>query len=96
MKKYIFVFVALSIVLALLGTSCSSSDTASDSAPSVDGAALVAERCGECHAADLVKSVSLDAAGWQANVERMVRKGAELSDEEAKIVIDYLSENYAQ
>jgi len=57
-----------------------------------DGEALVKERCTGCHPADRIYSHDkVDQARWKAIVDRMVGKGAKLSDAERKAVIDHLA-----
>jgi hypothetical protein len=60
----------------------------------LDGAALLVDRCTRCHNLDRVTSAKWDADGWKATVERMVSKGAVLTDEEAKVLIEHLAETY--
>jgi competence protein ComEA len=50
--------------------------------------------CSQCH--DLARSISLhqDRAGWQATMDKMVTMGAQGSDKEFKLVVDYLTSNY--
>ena len=59
-----------------------------------DGKALVEERCSTCHDLARITSAKKTRDEWQANVERMVDKGAQLSAEEQAVVIDYLTEAY--
>lgn len=57
----------------------------------LDGEALVAERCAGCHAIDRVESAGYDEVGWEATIDRMIEKGATLTEEEKAAVIAYLS-----
>lgn len=59
---------------------------------------LVAERCStECHGMeDIDQHGGDDHAGWSAIVARMVRRGAELDANEARIVAQYLANTYPQ
>jgi hypothetical protein len=63
---------------------------------SLDGEALVQERCATCHDLGRVESAGKTAEGWKANVERMVSKGAKLNEAEQEAVIAYLSEAYPE
>jgi hypothetical protein len=56
-----------------------------------DGPALIAERCTRCHTRTRIDDARHDRAGWEATVARMRGKGAQLSDGEAVIVVDYLA-----
>ena len=67
-----------------------------DLLPALDGQALVQERCTECHSLGRVERAGKTEAGWKANVERMVKKGTQLSQKEQIAVIQYLAETYPQ
>lgn len=64
--------------------------------PAPDGQALVQERCTDCHSLERVERARKAKAEWQATVERMVKKGAQLSQKEQTAVIQYLAETYPQ
>lgn len=59
-----------------------------------DGETLLQERCTECHPLDRVTSASMTRDGWEANVEDMIAKGAQLTDAEKEVLVDYLAETY--
>ena len=67
-----------------------------DQGPSteLDGRALTEERCTKCHSLERVEAAKRTPEEWKTNVERMVGKGAELSEAEQEAVIEYLSEAY--
>ena len=100
MKKQMIVLLVLSVLLVLFAASCSSADSDVTTLYPEDGgrdaATLFAEECSKCHALDLVKQVSFDADQWEAVVDRMVIKGAALSDEEKAMVTEYLIGKYAK
>jgi hypothetical protein len=56
----------------------------------LDGPGLVAERCTRCHPQTRIDDARHDKSGWEATVARMRGRGAQLSDSEAAIVVDYL------
>ena len=60
----------------------------------LDGEALVAERCTVCHSRERIDAADKDEAGWTTTVERMIGNGAVLSDEEKAAVIAYLVETH--
>jgi len=62
----------------------------------LDGKALVEERCAECHDLGRVERAKKGEEEWKATVERMVSKGAQLSEEEQALVIQYLAEAYPE
>ena len=58
------------------------------------GAVLLEERCSGCHPTSLTGSKQKTPKQWQATVSRMINRGARLTDEEKKVLVDYLSERY--
>jgi len=58
--------------------------------------ALIRERCTKCHTLAPIQSAKKTPEEWEKTVQRMRLKGAKLSDEEAKIVIQYLSQKGGQ
>jgi competence ComEA-like helix-hairpin-helix protein len=53
--------------------------------------AIVESACSECHGLDQVVQAGMSAADWKATVNRMVRKGANLSPEQVDTVAEYLA-----
>lgn len=60
------------------------------------GETLLTERCTKCHDLSRVTSASKTAEEWQTTVTRMRGNGADLNDEEAAILIGYLSTQYGK
>jgi hypothetical protein len=56
---------------------------------------LLQARCTRCHGLDRVQAAAKTQADWEATVERMRAKGAELTDAEAQLLVEYLAETYA-
>lgn len=54
-------------------------------------ATLVLARCAVCHTTDLIAQQRLPQDRWTVTVEKMVHWGAELSPEEAAVVVQYLT-----
>lgn len=53
--------------------------------------------CGVCHSLDYIQMNSpfLNAAGWNAEVTKMIKAfGAPISEADAKAIADYLAKNY--
>jgi len=59
-----------------------------------DGTALLQDRCTRCHDLARVQSARKSAADWTTTVDRMVGKGASLTDAEKQTLIDYLAATY--
>jgi quinoprotein glucose dehydrogenase len=54
--------------------------------------ALVQKTCGtSCHSIEVVTSQRMNEADWNAMVQSMVARGAQASDAEVKVVVDYLT-----
>ena len=53
-------------------------------------ATLIMARCAVCHTTDLISQQRLPEDRWTVTVEKMVHWGAELSKEEAAVVLAYL------
>ncbi len=88
-----FVFAALlSLTLSLaVFTAAQEEDRASLSpAESRKAATLIMARCAVCHTTDLISQQRLPEDRWIVTVEKMVHWGAELSKEEAAVVLRYL------
>lgn len=59
------------------------------------GKAMFEAKCLKCHGDDLVTQQRLSKQGWTREVEKMVRWGAEVSDEEKPVLVEYLlSQNH--
>jgi len=61
-----------------------------------DPRALFEDACSRCHSLDLPRGEKLTKAGWQGIVKRMLSNGLDVTDQEAAIIVDYLSANYAK
>ncbi|HSF69121.1 MAG TPA: hypothetical protein VLA47_01975, partial [Nitrospira sp.] len=56
--------------------------------------ALIVARCSVCHSPDLITQQRLRAERWESIVEKMKHWGAEISQEEAGLLVRYLSARY--
>lgn len=61
-------------------------------APRAEG--LILARCSVCHSPDLITQQRLPRDRWMATVDKMVHWGAELSPDEAALLVRYLSARY--
>jgi sulfite dehydrogenase (cytochrome) subunit B len=61
------------------------------------GLETVKAKCGTCHSLDYIvmNSPFLSAAGWTAEVTKMIKAfDAPVSEADAKVIADYLARNY--
>lgn len=56
--------------------------------------ALLIARCAVCHSTDLIVQQRLARPAWEATVAKMRHWGAELSEEEAGLLVEYLAGRY--
>jgi hypothetical protein len=69
----------------------------SDDRSKVDAKALFEQICSMCHSIDRPKSEKKTRNEWESTVMRMKNvHGCPIRDEEARIIIDYLSRNYGK
>ena len=60
--------------------------------PAGGAKALVEKTCGTgCHSVEVVTSQRMNQAEWNAVVENMVARGAQASDAEVEVIVDYLT-----
>ena len=57
-------------------------------------AALMLARCAVCHSTDLIVQQRLPEDRWRATVEKMRQWGAELSQDETAVLLQYLTARY--
>lgn len=87
--------VILGLVGLAIGARAQEEDLVSISAalaPRAEG--LIVARCAVCHSPDLVSQQRLPGDRWQATVEKMKHWGAEISNDEADLLVRYLSARY--
>ena len=63
------------------------------------GHELVAAHCAQCHSLDYIEMNApvLDHKGWEAEVNKMIKAyGAQISQADALIMVDYLTKNYGR
>lgn len=57
-------------------------------------ATLILARCTVCHTTDLVSQQRLPEERWNATVQKMIQWGADLSKDEAAVLVRYLAARY--
>ncbi len=55
---------------------------------------LLLARCAVCHSTDLISQQRLDRDRWEATIQKMIHWGADVSPEEAVLLVSYLSALY--
>ncbi len=84
------------IVLAVAGTTVRAQPTTpSERELFARGEGLVLARCGVCHSTDLIAQQRLSDDKWDVTVTKMRHWGAEVTDEEARTLVAYLSARYS-
>src|SRR5207247_7965768 len=51
---------------------------------------VVRARCVSCHAVDLIQQQRLGRAGWERELDKMIRWGAVVSDADRALLLEYL------
>jgi hypothetical protein len=62
--------------------------------PPGPGLDLINQRCIFCHNTVQIFSQHKTPEAWSATVEQMANRGAEVSPDEMKTIVDYLAKNY--
>ena len=62
----------------------------------VDAKALFEKKCSTCHSINRPMSKKKTEEKWAKTVARMRKHGCALTDEETKIIVDYLVQNYGK
>ena len=86
MKKLLLLFVVTGFTLSTIPTAIVYAET--------EGLSLLEERCSVCHPTSRPKSKQKTPEQWETTVNRMMGKGARLSEEEKVILLDFLSKTY--
>lgn len=72
---------------ALLVVGCSPQGSAAATTP---GGALLQRRCSICHTLERIDKAQKDEAGWNATIDRMRGKGAVVTEQEQKALVEFL------
>jgi hypothetical protein len=92
------IFILMSLLTACGGTQNPPSNAAPPAAvatvaqanPSVDAMALIQEKLQGHHDLDRILNAHHTREEWNATLDRMIKYGANISEDEKKIIIDYL------
>ena len=89
-------FMMLLVILGLVAVTAAQEDEHATVDPVLTrrAGALMLARCAVCHTTDLISQQRLSEERWKATVEKMVHWGADLSQEEATLLLQYLTRRY--
>ena len=101
-KRTIRMLLVVGVVLVGLAVACGAGGEeppapppeGETTSPELDGEELLEARCKGCHGLDIVQAASKSEAEWASTVDRMIAKGANLTDAEAQVLAEYLAETY--
>lgn len=86
MKKTVLFSLLFGFALVTIGSTAALAEDA--------GAVLLDQRCSVCHPSARPKAAKKTPEQWESTVTRMMGKGAKLSEEEKKLLLDHLSKTY--
>jgi sulfite dehydrogenase (cytochrome) subunit B len=84
-------------ILAALSVAVAAAEEQPINLKKAPGVEKVEGNCAACHSLDYIQMNSpfLNAAGWDAEVTKMIKAfGAPIDDADAKVIADYLKANY--
>jgi cytochrome c5 len=89
---------ALPLVAAASITVAAAQDPAPDLSllPAGAGRELVGAKCGTCHNLAIVTGQRRDRAAWEASIDQMIGRGAEISDAEYEVIAAYLGTHFGE
>ena len=94
MRWHIISAVLLLVGLAVVTAAQEEDHSAVDPVLGRRAEALILAHCSVCHTPDLISQQRLPPERWTATVEKMVHWGAELTNDEAAVLIRYLTARY--
>ncbi len=93
MRGIAFLAVAGMYGVTLVGVASQQADTA---LPAGEGKALIETNCTKCHELSKVIHARQTKISWQQTVENMVGRGAQVSDDDVPVIVEYLAANFGQ
>ena len=81
-------------VLAAVGVLGLVAPAAAQTFPDGPGKEILEKKCSTCHAPEQVTTFGRSAEEWHEVVVSMIDLGAEVNEEEAKVLVEYLSKNW--
>ena len=89
--------IAMSTQTPVSAAQTADSSTAADAHPEFppgEGREAVLRMCVKCHSPNIILAYGQDRKGWENTITKMVRQGAEGSDEDFTDIADYLTANF--
>lgn len=89
--------VAALLLVAVISAGCSDAPrtgkdgSAEPAGTKLTGEQLVGTKCVYCHNDDRIEKATHDLASWEATIDRMDSKGAQVSDAEKVVIAEYLA-----
>jgi competence ComEA-like helix-hairpin-helix protein len=62
--------------------------------PPGEGQAIVQQKCSSCHALKVVTGKKASRPQWSIIVDRMITRGADVSEDDIDTLLDYLAKNF--
>lgn len=87
-------FLSATLFLLASGTQAQSAPPASAELIAAPGVETLRQHCTLCHGAGMITARHMSARRWSALVDQMISRGAKVSDEDYKVIIAYLAQNY--
>lgn len=92
MKKFCYLPLFITVIFLATVIAGSAEPVKADKAKE-----LFEKKCSACHGFKKATSVQKTADEWNTTVQRMkAKKNSNITDEDAKIITEYLSENYGK
>src|SRR5437016_12629279 len=96
MRKNSVLGLLMFIAFCCAGSAQGPAGPAPASLPAGDAKTLVENACTTCHAATMITGTGHTPEDWKLLVERMVSAGADVQQNQMKMVTDYLAKNFPE
>jgi cytochrome c5 len=97
-KKLLMMLLVFGVCLMLAACSSTTEPTSSsstlDTATLQQGKTLLEERCASCHTIEKTTRRTGSAAEWDNIVTDMIKRGANLTEDEKTVLVQYLAATY--
>ena len=97
-KKLLMMLLVFGVCLMLAACSSTTEPTSSSSTPDTatlqQGKTLLEERCASCHTIEKTTLRTGSAAEWDNIVTDMIKRGANLTEDEKTVLVQYLAATY--